>query len=109
MSSLLQFNGTVDRRGVHLQAQKMPAGYPDNAGGYMEQPEVRFTCPKCGREHGRIFEFIRKPKGMFGCWVVFRFNGKDQVPDLSCPLSLPKLPRDAKPMPDDRCAAVWHS
>jgi len=46
---------------------------------------------------------------MWGHWVVFQFNGKDQVPDLSCPMPLLTLPRDAKPLTDEESVAHWKS
>lgn len=109
MSSLLQFSGKISSRGVHLQALKMPEGYPNNARGYMEESEHRYYCPDCHRWHDRIFTFARKPRGMFGCWIVFRWNGEDHVPDLSVPISLDKLPRDARPLSLLESSAIWHS
>ncbi len=116
MSSLMQFGGKVDRRGVHLQAYQVnpkisewtqtPTGPKYD---WAAQDLHLFACPKCQRWHPRLFTFVRKPKGMFGCWVVFRYNGKDQVPDLSCPLSLEKLPRGAEPMSLVESMNVWHS
>ena len=104
MSSLMQFNGEISKRGVHLQAYKV-----DAEPWYKGNPEFTFFCPTCKGEHARLFTFIRKPKGMFGCWIVFRYNGTDQVPDLSCPLGLATLPRDAKPMSLTESMRVWHS
>lgn len=99
MSSLMQFNGRVDSRGVHLQVYKVDG----------PNEEHMFFCPRCRGQHPRIFVFVRKPCGMFGCWVVFRYNGEENVPDLSCPFGLSKLPRDAKPLNLVESMKIWHS
>jgi len=110
----MQFSGKVSSQGVHLVAQKMPAGYPHNRNGdvlhsgHMESPEIEFTCPTCGRKHGLLHTFIRKPRGMCGCWVVFQYNGEEHVPDLSVPLSLDRLPKDAVAMTEAESAEYWH-
>ena len=66
-------------------------------------------CPTCGKTHPRIHIAIRKPAGTFGCWVVFRYNGEEHVPDLSTPVAVFKLPRDAKPLSDEESNRIWHS
>lgn len=104
MSSLLQFNGRVDSKGVHIQAYKV-----DSEPWYQAKEEFLFFCPKCKRQHPRLFIFARKPRGMFGPWVVFRFNGRDQVPDLSCPIALSVLPRDAQSLSLKESMEIWHS
>lgn len=55
----------------------------------------------------RLYRCWRKPVGMFGCWVVFRYNGKEHVPDLSIPIGTEQMPRDAKPLTDDEAAGYW--
>lgn len=107
MSSLMQFNGKVDRRGVHLQAYLM-AKDPEQTWSLGKEVET-YVCPTCGREHSYIYIFIRKPKGMFGPWVVFRWNGEDHVPDLSCPMYLYKIPKDAKRLSEEESSKIWHS
>ena len=130
MSSLLQFSGRTGRRGVELQFYKsLPHGfYLDHFTGeyrngqpvyegkdYHEYSEgtgpaaEEVTCLTCGKQHPRLYVAWRKPVGMFGCWVVFRYNGEEHVPDLSVPISLYKLPRDAKPLSDSDNAKYWHS
>jgi hypothetical protein len=59
------------------------------------------------RKVAKLYRFYRRPAGMFGVWVVFRYNGKDNVPDLSVPISLHKLPRDAKPLTDEEMRKYW--
>lgn len=111
----MQFTGRVDRAGVHLQAilvhrvDKHFGPEPHQVYQTTEDNEEHlFDCPKCQKKHPRIFTFVRKPAGMMGCWVVFRYNGEEQVPDLSCPISLEKLPRDARAMTDEESAEAWH-
>ena len=55
----------------------------------------------------RLYEVYRKPAGTFGCWVVFRWNNEEHIPDLSVPISVTKLPHDAKPISDDDAAKYW--
>ena len=55
----------------------------------------------------KLYEVYRKPAGTFGCWVVFRWNNEEHVPDLSVPISVTKLPHDAKPISDDDAAKYW--
>lgn len=126
--SSLQFNGQISNQGVHLQAYQTtpsqkymeseiyPAGAigPKNRIYYLADSE---TCGDTtdgifmpdGKFYPRIWTFVRKPRGMFGCWVVFWFNGKENVPDLSCPMGLFKLPKDAKPMDNETCIKTWKS
>ena len=117
MSSLLQFSGKVSRKGVHLQFYQTIPNTADIAGLgpiYKDMPTSgqaveTVVCSQCQKSHPRIFTVARKPKGMFGQWVVFRYNGKDNVPDLSCPIAEFRLPRDAKPVTDEQNTAIWHS
>lgn len=123
MSSLLQFGGQVTRAGVHLQFVKVvkgeqweryngPGAYqpsPDSTVFTEDDPAHTYTCQQCGRVHARIYVAVRKPAGMFGVWVVFRYNGEEHVPDLSIPISTFKLPRDARPLSDEESSKVWHS
>lgn len=129
MSSLLQFNGKSDQRGVHLQCYQTTPSQK-----FIEHPVLKDGLPTgetrrdyylkdseiCGDEtdviympdgssFARIWTFARKPKGMCGCWVVFRYNGKDHVPDLSCPQGMFKLPRDARPLSISDCIKAWKS
>lgn len=55
----------------------------------------------------KLYRIWRKPAGMFGCWVVFRYNGEEHVPDLSIPIGVDKLPRDAEPLTDEEAASYW--
>lgn len=109
MSSLLQFGGETGRRGVRLE---FTLEYPRSEDPYAPiqwtGPDT-YTCAECGREHDRIHVAWRKPAGMFGPWVVFRYNGREHVPDLSIPIGVEKLPRDAVALSDEECSRRWHS
>lgn len=107
MSSLLQFNGRSDRRGVGLIFCAKPGSRYSDDGGRLLVPQ--FRCSICGKWHERLFEAFRKPCGMLGCWVVFRYNGKEQVPDLSVPIDVDKLPKGARMMSIKECERHWHS
>ena len=104
MSSLLQFNGETDRyRGVRLEF----VFRPDNLGWNEPSPDKVF-CEECKCFHDTIYVAWRKPRGMFGPWVIFRYNGVNNVPDLSIPISVNKLPRDAKRLSKDETINRWH-
>ena len=122
MSSLLQFNGTINHCGVGLQFIQVeknepqwtkyngPESYHPSSESTTFTKEVdTYVCKTCGRSHARIAVAYRKPAGMFGCWVIFRYNGDEHVPDLSIPISVFRLPRDAKTLTDEQSSAIWHS
>ena len=102
MSSLLQFNGQIDKRGVQLEA------YLVRQDDEFE-PVEQVVCETCGKPHPKLYGFWRKPAGMMGPWVVFRYNGEEHVPDLSVPIRLTVLPRDARPFSAQENAKSWHS
>ena len=124
MSSLLQFSGKMGHRGVQLQAYRVERAwkcgsfsyrrnlFPDaspytvtiRTWSYADHETETEACPQCGREHPKLYGFWRKPRGMFGCWVIFQYNGEKRIPDLSVPIQMQKLPRDARPLP----IIVWH-
>ena len=118
MSSLLQHHGgrSTDGRKVELICYLVTKGKNwDKHNGpdaYNPSPEgVTFTDYAETDQDGRpkLYRFYRRPKGMFGCWVVFQYNNADHVPDLSCPLAMLKLPRDAKPLTAEESTAHWKS
>lgn len=102
----MQFSGEVTKEGVHLQFTHTTPNecYPDSE-TLGDRTDVIY-CPG-GKVYSRIWTAVRKPCGMFGCWVVFRYNGKEHVPDLSVPISVFKLPRDAKPMSIENTIKTW--
>lgn len=115
MSSLLQFNGKIANGKVGLEFYQTTPRYIDIGDMYThELPELCGTpvemvpCHICGKEHARLHIAYRKPRGLFGQWVVFEYNGKKQVPDLSCPQGVYQLPKDAKPLSDYDNSVQWH-
>lgn len=119
MSSLLQFTGKIDERGVGLEFIKstkrrdVPIGFDR---GTLEtwtttktDYDEKHLCTVCGKLHPRIYVAFRKPIGMFGCWVTFRYNGEVQVPDLSIPITVDRYPRDAVPLNDVESSYAWHN
>jgi hypothetical protein len=119
MSSLLQFRGKIDKKGVHIEVYKtIPSRkdiefskdnpYHPSRVVFGANWEETFICSKCGNNHPILHTFARKPKGMFGCWVVFRYNGEDYIPDLSCPFGMDKLPIGSKKMTVEESAEAWH-
>lgn len=109
-TALLQHRGQVTRKGVGLEVYLTHKVYPmPSLPGYYENVELEsVACVQCGKGHPQLYRFFRKPAGTFGCWVVFRYNGEEHVPDLSCPMNIEKLPRDAQKLTPDENAAVWH-
>ena len=119
MSSLMQHHGgrSPDGLRVELVANLVekdadcdtyhgPAAYQPNPEATSFTHAVE-TIP--GTTLPRLWKFYRRPAGMFGCWVVFRYNGKEHVPDLSVPLQLFKMPRDAERMSDEDAIKHWRS
>lgn len=100
MSSLLQFKGKISpQKGVGLEFYLVgPNG---------EELELDI-CPICGEKHPRLYRFWRKPAGLFGHWVVFRYLGKEQIPDLSVPLDLERKPRGSEQLPLTESCQCWH-
>lgn len=107
MSSLMQFDGVVGAKGVQLIAyltreeEVVGEGY-----SYKKAVDVEIIP---GTNLPVLYTFWRKPKDMWGPWVVFRYNGEDHAPDLSIPLHLEKLPRDAERMGDQAAIRYWLS
>jgi hypothetical protein len=119
MSSLLQFNGTVDKRGVGLEFIKSTIVKQRVFGfdrGTLEtwttedkDYDEKHLCTICGKLHPRMYVAFRKPCGMFGCWVQFRYNGEVEVPDLSIPITVKKYPKGAIRMSDVESSRMWHN
>jgi len=116
MSSLLQHDGgrSADGRKVRLLFYKVAKGpqwerYHGPA-SYNPDPNGTTFADPCERDDdGRpvLYAVYRRPAGMFGCWVVFRWNGDEHVPDLSVPIATLKLPRDAKRLPLEDARRYW--
>ncbi len=109
MNSLLQFRGDVQRGKVGLQFVLVRPSVPEDDTPYSMVDVETFICCKCGQEHSRIAVAYRRPVGMLGCWVVFRYLGKENVPNLSIPISVLTYPRGSRVLSNDESAKLWHS
>ena len=114
-TSLLQFNGKIDKRGVQLQFVLVGEGrlcrYDDieYISYSLAKPIDTFDdCPICGKTHSHIYLAYRKPAGVFGHWVVFRYLGEEHVPDLSIPIRVPRPPRGSVRCDELESARIWH-
>jgi hypothetical protein len=112
MSSLLQFRGKVGRKGVLLEFylathHKFTIGGEEHIGALTE-PVEEIECPQCGKKHPQLYVAWRKPAGMFGHFVVFRYLGEEQVPDLSIPIAVERVPRGARKLTAEENARHWH-
>ena len=110
MTSLLQHHGGMspDRTKVELLFEVTTPNpkYPDSQiCGNRSDPFVGSD----GKTYYRLWRIYRKPAGMWGPWVVFRWLGEKHAPDLSVPISTFRLPRDAKRLTDEECEAYWKS
>ena len=117
----MQFNGETGRKGVRLQFVLVRKGKdweryngpgshnptPDSTS--FTEPADTYTCATCGRTHARIAVAWRRPVGMWGQWVVFRYNGSEHVPDLSTPIDVFTYPRGSQLLTDEESSRIWHS
>ena len=106
MSSLLQHDGETRGNRVVLKMYRILVDKDDLG---REQDAETFLCGRCGSKHAVIYKVARRPVGMWGCWVEFRYNGAVHVPDLSVPIGVEKLPRDAERMGEEAMVKYWHS
>jgi hypothetical protein len=124
MSSLMQHHGgrSADGRKVELFMYLVTKGKDwdkyNGPNAYRPSPEGTAFCDDAEpviltkpdgstKTVPRLYRIYRRPRGMCGCWVIFRYNGADQVPDLSIPIAIHKLPRDATPLTDTEASAYW--
>lgn len=118
MSSLMQHNGRIDRRkGIelffYLVEKDVDWETYNGPNAYNPSPDsttfTKYTELIPGTSQPVLYRVWRKPCGMFGPWVVFRYNGKKNVPDLSIPIPVFKLPNDAERLTNEETIAYWHS
>ena len=118
MSSLLQHHGgrSADGRNVELMCYETRKGSdwekyngPNSYNPTLEGQSFTEPVELDSSGNPRLWRFFRRPVGMFGCWVVFEYNGKKQVPDLSCPFGVFQLPRGAEKLSDDESVKHWKS
>jgi hypothetical protein len=113
MSSLLQFQGKVVKKGVLLEFYLATHHKWINANGQectgaLTEATEDISCPQCGKKHPQLYVAWRKPAGMFGHFVVFRYLGEEQVPDLSIPIAVERVPRGARKLTSEENAKHWH-
>lgn len=106
MSSLLQFDGEISEKGVRLEFVRYRLDIDKDIKECYLDPFV--PCHICMKEHPQVGAAYRKPKGMLGQFVVFRYNGEDQVPDLSVPIDVEKWPKDTKMLNPIENSRLWH-
>lgn len=111
MSSLMQFEGKVGRKGVQLIAYLIE--WYDrkirDANGVTELVHHTWRDKELIGEtkNPALYTFWRKPCDQMGAWVGFRYNGEVHFPDLSIPIRLEKLPRDAERVGDQAALRYW--
>ena len=112
MSSLLQYKGDITEQGVALPfylVVNITKHLSETVKYDSKEDSDIFPCSKCKRSHARIYMARRKPVDMLGNWVRFRYNGELHAPDLSIPIPVYKIPRDAKALTLEKCAEFWHA
>ena len=72
-------------------------------------PNDTIPCDCQWHKHDALYVAWRKPLGLFGHWVIFQYNTEKHVPDLSLPIQVDKLPKDAKRLSDKDILKYWHS
>ena len=108
MSSLLQFKGNTKGGKVGLQFYRTAKQENDKV-PLLCEPTEQVPCAICGKSHPRLWIAYRRPVGMCGCWVVFRYLGTEHVPDLSLPIPTFDIPKGAVKSTDKENANLWHS
>jgi hypothetical protein len=109
MNSLLQHRGPITSYGVGLVFQR-PLPIPDTFPyTHVRGFDDTFDCPICDKKHIKLYTAFRKPVRMCGYWVVFHYCEEEHVPDLSVPISVYKLPQDAKAMNAEAAHYYWTS
>jgi len=102
--NLLQSSCQLSRRkGVRLE-------FVLHVDGVCYQPplEPLVPCTVCGKAHLQLWVAWRKPAGSWGAWTVFRYLGEKHVPDLSVPIAVPRVPKDATKLSPPENARGWH-
>ena len=105
MTSLLQHSGRISKPGVELE------GYLTDDGTWNSDTVEFVDCDveDCRwDEHPQLYRFWRKPRGLFGHWVVFHINGEEKIPDLSHPMTLARVPRGARRLSAAENSEAWH-
>lgn len=97
-------------KGFLKMQMKNPCQFEFKIYGYEKQVDVEtIMLPYKGalKQFPKLYRIWRKPQGMFGNWVIFRWNNEDHVPDLSVTISVEKLPRDAEALTEAEMIIYW--
>jgi hypothetical protein len=101
MTSLLQHHGTMDReRGVELLLYLCTK---------TEYGSLTVPVELDEDEQPVLYRIWRMPAGIWGCWVLFRYHGKENAPDLSVPIRMESLPKGAERLTLDESRKYWKS
>ena len=111
MSSLLQFGGDIRRnaqgRGVVvLEFVRYVMDLEKSIDDSYLDPKVE--CTICGKSHPQIGIAERRPRGMWGAWVVFQYLGEKHAPDLSVPIDVPEWPKGTYILNQQENSEYWH-
>lgn len=106
MSSLLQFHGEIGRQGVLLEFERYIQDIDKPISECYLDPRV--PCTICGKDHPQVGVAWRKPCGMLGCWVQFRYLGAIHAPDLSVPICVPEWPKGTRILTPEENSELWH-
>ena len=102
--NLLQSSFSTSRlKGVRLEFTLHEEGLC-----YKPALEPLVPCTVCGGAHEQLWTAWRKPAGTWGAWTVFRYLGEEHVPDLSVPIAVPRVPKDATKLSPPENARAWH-
>jgi len=106
---MMQFQGETGRKGVRLMFYLVIKEGDKTPIVCCEFADTQPCLTGKSQHHPILYRAWRKPKGTMGCWVIFEYNGKDNVPDLSLPIPVFKLPRGSEKMTEEEVCAYWHS
>ena len=102
--NLLQSSFSTSRqKGVRLEFTLHEEGLC-----YKPALEPLVPCTVCGGAHEQLWVAWRKPAGSWGAWTVFRYLGEEHVPDLSVPIAVQSVPKDATKLGPQENAQAWH-
>jgi len=94
---------TSRRRGVRLEFTLHEEGLC-----YKPPLEPWVPCTVCGGAHEQLWVAWRKPAGVWGAWTIFRYLGETHVPDLSLPITVPRVPKGATRLTPKENSETWH-
>lgn len=122
MSSILQHHGSTTSKQKHgyvellfyLVHKTQDWERYNGPNAYKPNPNSTTFCAdsepieiRPGKFVPQLYRVWRKPVGMFGHFVVFRYLGEEHVPDLSVPIATFKLPRGAEALTPGEMLKYW--